>query len=102
MTQQSAKPKSDYLVFDTPEAPRRVTLTGRVKWAMDQLLDLGSHGCSTLDRPAISWPVYVYHLRHDHQINVETVHEKHGGTFAGKHARYFLKSKVRQAPLAAE
>lgn len=70
------------------------TLAGRAAWALRHLIESPS-GCTPLTHPAMRWAHYIYLLRKDHSINVETIHEKHGGPFPGTHARYFLRDDVR-------
>jgi hypothetical protein len=66
---------------------------GRVAWALNELLVAGESGCTPIDNPAPRWSDAVFKLRRD-GIDVETVTEKHGGPYAGHHARYLLRSLV--------
>lgn len=79
----------------TPDAgmPFTVTVKGRDRWALEALMRAGSKGCTPIDAPAPRWSAYVHKLR---QLGVEivTLHEAHGGDFAGHHARYVLRSAV--------
>ena len=70
-----------------------ITIKGRVRWALEQLLEAGPKGCTPIDNPAPRWSAYVFELRQS-GIEIETIHEPHGGAFAGTHARYVLRSKV--------
>lgn len=70
------------------------TIIGRDAWCLEQLLDAGEKGCTPIDRPAPRWSHYVWKLRTKHGIIVETIDEAHGGTYAGHHARYVLRSEV--------
>jgi hypothetical protein len=71
----------------------KVTLTGRVAWAILSLMRAGKTGCTPITRPAPSWSDYVFRAR-ALGINVETIHESHGGSFAGSHARYVLHDTI--------
>lgn len=70
-----------------------ITLEGRPAWAMKQLVAAGDNGCTPIDNPGPRWSDYVFKLRRL-GIVIETIHESHGGPFAGSHARYVLKSQV--------
>ncbi|KQZ80940.1 hypothetical protein ASD64_11375 [Mesorhizobium sp. Root157] len=66
---------------------------GRDAWALKNLIAAGKRGCTPIDHPGPRWSHYVYKLRGMGFI-IETVHEEHGGPFAGTHARYVLHSVV--------
>lgn len=66
---------------------------GRVAWALNQLLAAGDSGCTPIDNPAPRWSDAIFKLRRD-GVEIETVTEKHGGPYAGHHARYVLRSPV--------
>lgn len=78
------------------EAPRYIIVKGRARWALEALIDAGDRGCTPIDTPGPRWSHYVWLLRGD-GIEIETIHEKHGGPFSGTHARYVLRSDVRPA-----
>lgn len=73
---------------------RFANLTGREAWALLELIKAGERGCTPLNNPAPRWSGYIFDLRHDHGINIETVTEAHGGQFKGTHARYVLRDAV--------
>jgi hypothetical protein len=73
---------------------KTVVVLGRVAWALLELIEAGKTGCTSIDNPAPRWSSYVHRLRHDHGIDIETIHESHGGPFAGQHARYVVRSDV--------
>lgn len=68
-------------------------VVGRDAWALKNLMNAGKRGCTPIDHPGPRWSHYVWKLRGMGFI-VETVHEDHGGPFAGTHARYVLRSDV--------
>lgn len=72
-----------------------LTINGRDEWALQQLVEAGSKGCTPKDNPAPRWSGYVFNLRRL-GIDIETVHERHGGAFPGMHARYVLHSSIQQ------
>jgi len=74
----------------------RVVVSGRVRWALDQLTRTGLAGCTPIDNPAPRWSAYIFDLR-GMGIEVETIHEPHEGEFAGTHGRYVLRSTVTRA-----
>lgn len=66
---------------------------GRDGWALRHLVNAGKAGCTPIDHPGPRWSHYVFKLR-GHGFVIETVEERHGGQFAGTHARYVLHSDV--------
>lgn len=73
---------------------QRRTFAGRDAWCLGELIGAGFVGCTPIERPAPRWSHYVFKLRRA-GLNVETIDEKHGGAYAGCHARYVLKTPVR-------
>lgn len=71
----------------------RIVLTGRDRWALEELRRKGAWGCTPIDTPAPRWSAYVFNLR-ELGVEIETITEPHGGDFAGHHARYVLRSGV--------
>ena len=78
-----------------------MTIVGRDAWALERLLAAGERGCTPITQPAPRWSHYVWKLRTKHGLVVETIDEGHGGTFAGTHARYVLRSDVEILPAEA-
>ena len=76
---------------------RTITPAGRDAWALGELIAAGAAGCTPIDNPGPRWSGYVHKLKRIYRLNVETISEMHGGDYAGKHARYVLRSKVRLA-----
>jgi hypothetical protein len=72
---------------------RRVNVLGREAWALLNLVEAGTTGCTPITTPGPRWSDYVFKLRRD-GIVVATEYEDHGGPFAGSHARYRLKCLV--------
>lgn len=70
-----------------------VSVKGRDRWALEQLMYSGSTGCTPISNPAPRWSAYIFNLR-GLGIPIETITEAHGGPFSGTHARYVLKAKV--------
>ena len=73
---------------------RTFTVRGRDAWALLELLKAGARGCTPIDNPGPRWSAYVHALKTERGLAIETVHESHGGPFAGTHARYVLRSAV--------
>ncbi len=71
-----------------------VTVIGRDAWMLDQLMQVGAHGLTSIERPAPRISHYVHKLR-GFGFDIDTEYEGHGGPFPGKHGRYRLLSKVR-------
>lgn len=78
--------------FDGPDGTVKA-FKGRAAWALDQLARAGAGGCTPITHPGPRWSHYVLLLRRD-GVNIETVHETHGGAYAGHHARYLLHSPI--------
>jgi hypothetical protein len=81
-----------FIVYDS-EPVRAISPAGRYAWALQ------SHHrwCRRLhadEHVGPRWSGYVHKLRNVYGLNVETITEMHGGEFAGKHARYVLRSRV--------
>ena len=72
-------------------APRKVE--GRQAWALGELLVRRDRGVSSLEHVGPRLAHYVMKLR-SAGLAIEIVHEDHGGTFKGWHARYVLRSPV--------
>ncbi|WP_297538318.1 hypothetical protein [Roseovarius sp.] len=71
----------------------RILVSGRERWALEQLRKAGNKGCTLIDNPAPRWAAYVHDLR-AMGVEIETVTEPHEGDFPGHHARYVLRSGV--------
>lgn len=66
---------------------------GRFAWTLAKLIAAGNDGISSLSHPAPRLSHYVMVLRRA-GVEIETVPAKHGGTFAGSHGIYVLRSSV--------
>ena len=75
--------------------PFTVRVAGREAWALDRLREAGELGCTPMESPAPRWSSYINRLR-ARGVPIETVAERHGGEFAGTHARYCLRATVRE------
>jgi hypothetical protein len=72
-----------------------VTIKGRYARCLHTLVQAGEKGISpAMDDPMPRWSHYVFWLRSHFGAVIETVTEKHGGPYAGTHARYVLRSNV--------
>jgi hypothetical protein len=86
--------------YDVTEGPsiRRIHVrTKREAWALDALIAAGSLGCTPIDNPAPRWSAYVFKLKKNHGLIIQTINEPHGGPFKGTHGRYVLRSIVKAA-----
>lgn len=66
---------------------------GRDAWALACLIVARDGGCTPIDHPGPRWSGYVHKLRRA-GLDIETVEERHGGPYAGRHARYVLRTGV--------
>ena len=78
-----------------------IAVSGRVRWALDQLRTAGKSGCTPIDNPAPRWSAYIFDLR-SMGVEIVTLHEPHAGEFAGTHGRYVLRSLVAPVRKGAE
>ncbi|MEM0935743.1 MAG: hypothetical protein AAGJ91_07560 [Pseudomonadota bacterium] len=76
-----------------------IEVSGRVQWALEELMRASERGCTPIDTPGPRWSHYIWVLRGE-GVDIETVTEKHGGPFSGTHARYVLRSVVVRLPKA--
>jgi hypothetical protein len=65
------------------------TFKGRTAWALNRLVTAGERGVTPIEHPGPRWSDYIFKLRRA-GVPVETIDEKHGGTYSGSHARYRL------------
>lgn len=83
----------------TPDGEtRRFSTCGRFAMTLRALIAAGPAGVTSLSL-AQSWAIrtshYIYRLRRDHGLLIETQMEEHGGPYSGNHARYILRDRVR-------
>ncbi len=72
-----------------------MTIKGRYARCLHTLIQAGGKGVApAMDDPMPRWSHYVFWLRSHFGAAIETVTEKHGGAYAGTHARYVLRSSV--------
>ena len=90
-----------YRVTRTDGTEREFFVKGRDRWALQNLMDAGPAGCTPIDHPGPRWSAYVFSLKNECGVEIETRHEKHGPPFEGTHARYILVSKVERLPWIA-
>ena len=83
-----------YYQIEHDRHTRTVEVTGRDEWALQELIEASIIGCTPRDNPAPRWSAYVHKLRRM-GFDIETIHERHGGQFPGRHARYVLHSNVK-------
>ncbi|MDA1023268.1 MAG: hypothetical protein O2817_08000 [Proteobacteria bacterium] len=83
---------------------REIEVTGCLAQTLRALLSAGSMGVTA--QKMSSWALrlshYVFVLRHDYGLDIETIKEQHGGDFPGKHGRYVLRSRVILADYECE
>ena len=87
-----AKPIGAYRI--TPEGGESsflIFVKGREAWALQRLLEAGKRGCTPIEQPAPRWSAYIHKLR-ERGVPIETIHETHGGPYAGTHGRYVMRA----------
>lgn len=70
-----------------------LTLAGRNRWALEQLIRAGRRGCTPIKNPSPRLSAYIHNLR-KLGVKIETLTERHEGPYAGTHARYVLRAQV--------
>lgn len=67
---------------------------GRNAWALLELIKAGPLGVTPIDNPGPRWSAYVFNLKRENHLSIETHYEGHRGAFPGTHARYVLVTNV--------
>jgi hypothetical protein len=80
-------------ILDAPDLGTQVA-AGRDAWALIELHGAGEAGCTPIDHPGPRWSGYIHKLR-KLGLRIDTITERHSGPFAGHHARYVLRSRIR-------
>lgn len=86
-------PRKVRVCFDGPDGPKTCWLSGRKLWALCELMKAGAVGVTSIECPAPRLGAYIFSLR-ALGLSIETIRERHGGTYPGNHARYLLLSRV--------
>lgn len=89
-----------FTVLNKGAGPVGIIVQGRERWALERLIAAGEWGCTPLDTPAPRCSAYIHDLR-GMGLAIVTVHEPHGGPFAGHHGRYVPCSAVARKGGAA-
>jgi hypothetical protein len=89
--------KAQFEIHNPDGSTAQISLQGRLRWALENLIRAGETGITPIDAPAPRWSAYVHQLRHESGVAIETAREPHGGLFPGRHARYRLA--CRAAPV---
>ncbi|MDI3336648.1 hypothetical protein QKW60_09535 [Defluviimonas aestuarii] len=84
-----------YAVIAPDGTENIIMVNGRERWALECLIAAGEIGCTPIDHPGPRWSAYTHDIR-GMGVEIETVHEPHGGDWPGTHARYVLRSRVRR------
>lgn len=89
----TAWPNASFIITLKDGDAFTITVKGRPRWALEQLVLAGPKGCTPINDPAPRWASYVHILR-GLDVPIETLTEAHKGPFAGTHARYILQANV--------
>lgn len=95
--QQNQSARKAFRVEQGDNFPIKIWVSGRNRWALEQLIEAGPKGVTPISHPGPRWSAYVHNLRQICGLDIETIHEPHGGPFSGTHARYVLCSIVHEA-----
>lgn len=80
-----------YTVTSTDGGTFPIVVSGRVRWALNQLRAAGTAGCTPIDNLAPRWASYILDLR-GMGVEIDTLHEPHEGELAGMLGRHVLRS----------
>lgn len=87
------KAGTPYRVTSTNGETFQIIVSGRDRWALEELRKAKAKGCTPSDNPAPRWSAYVFNIR-ELGVEIETITEPHEGEFPGHHGRYVLRSGV--------
>lgn len=92
---------SGFTTFEVAEADgstRLIGTCGRFAQTLRALIAAGSAGITSMT-VVQTWGLrlshYIWRLRNDHRLMIETQREEHTGPFEGVHGRYVLLDRVR-------
>jgi hypothetical protein len=98
MTETKPWGKARFAIIGNDGTETPFTALGRVRWMLESLIEAGPKGVTPIDHPGPRFSAYVHSIR-QLGVEIETIHEAHGGPFAGTHGRYVLKSRVKPVGL---
>lgn len=98
MHKKTKWPIARFSVQEAEGESRVIHLKGRDRWALEKLIEAGPTGLTPREMNGPRVHAYVFDLRHEHGLIIETERETHEGDFPGWHGRYVLKSKVMPLP----
>lgn len=81
------------VTFIGGEQPRTFTILGRIGQTIYYPSQAGDAGITALETPALRLAAYVLSL-HEMGFAVETHMETHEGRYAGRHAKYILRTPL--------
>lgn len=70
-------------------------LSGRVRWAIEELRKAGKAGRTGREALGPRWAAYIHKAKRNHGILIRDEWERHGGEHAGQHKRWFLDCDIR-------
>lgn len=91
-----------FRITRTDGSAHEIVVKGRDRWALENLMTAGERGCTPIDHPGPRWSANVHALRHECQIEIDTITEPHDGPFSGHHARYCARSKIEPVCAATD
>lgn len=83
------------IVIKIGDQPDLVTLTGRQAWCVDRLVTAGESGITSIESPGARVAHFVFLLRKEQGLSIETEREQHTGPYPGGHGRYRLRTPVK-------
>lgn len=87
--------KSPYQITYSSGKTRTVVLSGRVRWAVEELRKAGLTGRTGREALGPRWAAYIHTAKHVHGIPIRDAWEPHKGEHPGKHKRWWLDCDIR-------
>ena len=82
-----------FRVMKTDGTEAQISVKGRDRWSLENLIAAGPKGCTPIDYPGPRWSAYKFNLK-ELGVEIDKITEMHDGPFHGHHARYVLVSRV--------
>lgn len=94
-TSSRSRARTTYVIDNSDEPIFDLSLSGRLRWALDVLWEAQREGlsCTTLDHPGTRLSDYVHRLR-QMGVRIVTRRRQNTGEFPGTHADYELVSDI--------
>ncbi|MFV1612489.1 hypothetical protein VWZ88_08675 [Phaeobacter sp. JH20_36] len=90
--------KAPYEITTSTGSKHIVHISGRVRWAIEELRKAGGAGRTGREALGPRWAAYMFDAKEGHGIPIRDEWEAHGGEHPGRHKRWFLDCQIRPIP----